>query len=118
MHRTILLIIVLTLSVSSAQSQSIQDLMNQVNTSNLDAMIKELSGEEAAIINGTNQTITNRVHSNNDLATTYIQERLEALPNLSVEIQNFNSTGKNVIATQLGTITKSKIFPCSDVAKQ
>ena len=110
MHRTILLIIVLTLSVSSAQSQSIQDLMNQVNTSNLDAMIKELSGEEAAIINGTNQTITNRVHSNNDLATTYIQERLEALPNLSVEIQNFNSTGKNVIATQLGTTNPENIY--------
>ena len=102
------IVFIAVLNVTNAQS--IQDLMDEVNTSNLDSMIKELSGEQIAIINGTEQTITNRVHSNNDLATEYIQERLEAFPYLTVEVQNFNTTGKNVIATQLGTTNPENIY--------
>jgi len=110
MRTKFLSFIVFLVVLNVANAQSIQDLMDQVNTANLETMIKELSGEEVALINGTNQTITNRIHSNNDLATTYIQEHLEALPNLNVEIQNFNSTGKNVIATQLGTTNPQNIY--------
>ncbi|MCA0132583.1 M28 family peptidase [Winogradskyella alexanderae] len=103
-------VIVLLVVFNIGFSQSIQDLMNEVNTSNLETTVNQLSGEEPAIINGTTQTISNRVHSNNDLSATYIQERLEAFPNLTVEVQNFNTTGKNVIATQLGSTNPDDIY--------
>ncbi|MBC2844260.1 M28 family peptidase [Winogradskyella flava] len=84
--------------------------MNAISTANLQTNVEILSGEGSAIINGTTQTITSRVQSNNDLAATFIKEQLESLPNLTVEFQNFNSTGKNVIATQLGKTNPDNIY--------
>ena len=75
-------------------SQSIQDLINQVSNANLQLTVSELSGEQATMINGSSQTITSRVYNNNDLAADFIKERLEAFPNLTVEFQNFNTSGK------------------------
>lgn len=92
------------------QGQTIQDLMNQVSTANLQTSVAQLSGEQLATIDGSTQTIISRVHSNNDLAADYIKERLEAMPNLAVEFQNFNTTGKNVIATQLGQTNPDDIY--------
>jgi hypothetical protein len=63
-----------------------------------------------AVINGMSQTITNRVQSNNDLAASYIEERLSLLPNLSVNVQNFNTNGKNIIATQVGETNPGDIY--------
>ena len=91
-------------------SQSIQDLMNQVSNANLQLAVSELSGEQATMINGSLQTITSRVYNNNDLAADFIKERLEAFPNLTVEFQNFNTSGKNVIATQLGQTNPDNIY--------
>lgn len=90
--------------------QSVEDLMNQVSTINLETKVAVLSGEQSANIDGTTQTITSRVHSNNDLAAEYIKEQLEALPNLTVNYQNFNTTGKNIIATQLGQTNPDDIY--------
>lgn len=103
-----LLCIILFLNVSF--SQSIQDIINQVNTTNLQLSVNELSGEQATIINGISQTITSRVQNNNDLAATYIEEQLLALPNLSITVQNFNTVGKNIIATQLGQTNPDDIY--------
>ena len=103
-----LLCIILFLNVSF--SQSIQDIINQVNTTNLQLSVNELSGEQATIINGISQTITSRVQNNNDLAATYIEEQLLALPNLSITVQNFNTIGKNIIATQLGQTNPDDIY--------
>lgn len=104
------LILLLILSSKVVVSQSIEDIVNQIDQSNLQLYVNELSGEQATLINGSMQTITSRVHSNNDLAATYIQERLLALPNLIVSIQDFNTTGKNVIATQLGQTNPEHIY--------
>lgn len=100
----------LLLFVNVSFSQSIQDIINQVSNANLQMSVAELSGEQAAIINGSSQTITSRVQSNNDLAASYIEERLSALPNLSVSIQNFNTNGKNIIATQIGQTNPDDIY--------
>ncbi|WP_111682291.1 M28 family peptidase [Winogradskyella tangerina] len=91
-------------------SQSVEDLMNEVSNSNLQETVAQLSGEQSAVINGSTQTITSRVHNNNDLAADYIKQRLESIPNLNVQFQNFNITGKNIIATQVGTTNPDDIY--------
>ncbi|MFP4844949.1 M28 family peptidase [Winogradskyella sp. PE311] len=96
--------------VNLSFSQSIEDIINQVSNANLQLSVSELSGEQATIINGTSQTIVSRVQSNNDLAANYIEERLSALPNLSVSVQNFNTNGKNIIATQIGQTNPNDIY--------
>jgi phenylpyruvate tautomerase PptA (4-oxalocrotonate tautomerase family) len=98
------------LGVNLSFSQSIVDIINQVSNANLQLSVSELSGEQATIINGTSQTIVSRVQSNNDLAANYIEERLSALPNLSVSFQNFNTNGKNIIATQIGQTNPDDIY--------
>ena len=91
-------------------SQSIQDIINHVDTANLQLSVNELSGEQATMINGVSQMITSRVQSNNDLVADYIEERLSAMPNLNVAFQNFNTSGKNIIATQLGKTNPDNIY--------
>lgn len=107
---TILGVLAITLLTNFVYAQSIQNIIDQVSNANLQLTVNELSGEQSTIINGTEQTITSRVESNNDLAATYIEERLQALPNLSVTIQDFNTNGKNVIATQLGHTNPEEIY--------
>lgn len=100
----------LFLTVNLCLSQSVQDIIDQVDRNNIELSVAQLSGEQDAIINGTSQTIISRVENNNDLAATYIEERLSALPNLNVEIQNFNANGKNIIATQIGKTNPEDIY--------
>ena len=110
MKKSLLLLGFIVLATLTVKAQSVEDLMSQVINSNLQTTVAELSGEQATSINGSTQTITTRVQSNNDLAAGYIKERLEAMPNLNVEFQNFNSVGKNVIATQLGQTNPDDIY--------
>lgn len=102
--------ILVFLAITFSHSQSIEDLMNEISNSNLQQIVAQLSGEQSAIINGSEQTIATRVFDANDLAADYIKERLEALPNLTVEFQDFNTTGKNVIATQIGQTNPEDIY--------
>ena len=110
MKKPLLFLGLIALVTFNIKAQSIQDLMNSVSNSNLQTTVAELSGEQTATINGSTQTITTRVQGNNDLAADYIKERLEALPNLNVEFQNFNTAGKNVIATQIGQTNPDDIY--------
>ena len=105
-----ILIALFFFSVNVCLSQSVQDIIDQVSTDNIQQSVAELSGEQPAVINGSSQTISSRVETNNDLAATYIEERLSALTNLDVEIQNFNTNGKNIIATQLGKTNADDVY--------
>ncbi|MDB9781817.1 M28 family peptidase [Winogradskyella sp.] len=107
---TLLAVVLVTVIANFTHAQNIQDIINQVSNANLQLSVNEFSGEQSTTINGTVQTITSRVQSNNDLAAAYIEERLQALPNLSVTIQDFNTNGKNVIATQLGQTNPEDIY--------
>jgi len=110
MKKVLLSVLSVFITFTLSYAQSIEDLMNDVSDTNLQLSVAELSGEQAAIINGTSQTITNRVQSNNDLAASYIEERLLALPDLTVTIQEFNTVGKNIIATQIGKTNPEHIY--------
>jgi hypothetical protein len=110
MKKTLLSIICAFVTLQLSHAQSIQNIIDQVEMSNLELMVAQLSGEEDGIINGTLQTIVSRVQSNNDLAADYIAERLSVLPNLTVEVQEFNIVGKNIIATQLGQTNPDDIY--------
>ncbi|WP_344715896.1 M28 family peptidase [Winogradskyella damuponensis] len=108
--RVIFPLLVAFLFFNVSFSQSIQNIINEVSNANLQLTVNELTGEQPAVINGTSQTIISRVQSSNDLAANYIEERLAAFPNLTVELQNFNTTGKNIIATQLGKTNPENIY--------
>ena len=110
MKKTILSIACAFVTLQLSYAQNIQNIIDQVDMTNLELTVAQLSGEEDAIINGTLQTIVSRVQSNNDLAADYIEERLLALPNLTVEVQEFNIVGKNIIATQLGQTNPDNIY--------
>ena len=110
MIRTLTVVFLSFFGILPLSGQSIQDLIDEVNTTNLEQMVAELSGEQPATINGTSQTITSRVYNVNDLAADYLEERFLAFPNLNVEVQNFNTSGKNIIATQLGQTNPGEIY--------
>ena len=98
------------ISIQMVQSQTVQDIIDQVDETNLQLFVAELSGEQATVINGTSQTITSRIFNVNDLAAAYLEERFLAMPNLTVEVQDFNTTGKNIIATQMGQTNPDEIY--------
>ena len=77
MNKRPLSIILLLLLSLCGYSQSVEDLMNTVSNPNLQQTVAVLSGEQAAMINGSTQTISSRVHTSNDLAADYIKESLE-----------------------------------------
>src|SRR5690554_1093952 len=103
---------ILTFVLLSASSfaQTVQNLINQIDVERLEASVSEFSGEQPTMVYGTEVTIINRQHANNDLAADYIKERLEQFNNLTVEEQLFNTTGKNIIATQLGKTNPDNIY--------
>jgi hypothetical protein len=110
MNKTFLYIIVVFTTLNLSHSQSIQDIIDEVNQSNLETNVAILAGEQDAVINGTLQNIPTRFRTVNDLAADFIEEQLLALDNLTVEIQNFNTAGKNVIATQVGQTNPDDIY--------
>jgi len=95
---------------ASSYSQSITDLMNEINQETLEFKVQEFSGERSTTVNGSNVTIRNRQQNNNDVAAAYLKERLEAMDNLSVVEQEFNTRGKNIIATQVGKTNPDDIY--------
>ncbi|WP_439151328.1 M28 family peptidase [Winogradskyella sp.] len=110
MNKTFLYIIVAFVTLNLSYSQSIQDIIDQVNQPNLETNVAILAGEQDAVINGTLQTIPSRFRTVNDLAADFIEEQFLALDNLTVEIQDFNTSGKNVIATQIGQTNPDDIY--------
>jgi len=105
-----LLVAVLVLLSVSSFGQTVQDLIDKVDVNNLELIVSEFSGEQPTTVNGTEVSIINRQHANNDLAAAYIKERLQQFDNLIVEEQNFNTFGKNIIATQVGKTNPDNIY--------
>ena len=105
-----LIVLAFVLLPVSSFAQTVQELMNQIDVDRLEATVSEFSGEQPTMVYGTEVTIINRQHANNDLAADYIKERLEQFNNLTIEEQLFNTTGKNIIATQLGKTNPDNIY--------
>ncbi|WP_040280342.1 M28 family peptidase [Psychroserpens damuponensis] len=103
-------IVFILLCTYSSFSQNIQDIINLVDVDKLTLTINEFSGEQSTVVDGNTVTILNREHDTNDLAGDYLIERLEALDNIVVTSQPFNTTGRNIIATQIGKTNPNDIY--------
>lgn len=90
--------------------QTIQDLINDVDLTNLTEKLNEFSGEQSTFVDGNSVTIINRQQSNNELAGDYLIEQFEQLDNLTITDQSFNTNGRNIIATQLGKTNPDDIY--------
>jgi hypothetical protein len=103
-------ILCILLCTFSSYSQNIQDIINQVDIDEISLTINEFTGEQTTVVDGNTVTILNRQQANNGLAGDYLIERLEALDNISVTEQLFNTNGRNVIATQIGKTNPNDIY--------
>ncbi|WP_347924078.1 M28 family peptidase [Pontimicrobium sp. SW4] len=111
-------ILILTFFVSfSLSAQTVSDLMNLVSQDTLTKVIREFSGEDPTVVNGSTVTILNRESANNDVAADYLKERLSVFNNLTINDQAYTVTygsttynGRNIIATQLGKTNPDDIY--------
>ena len=103
-------ILFLLISAFCSYSQTIQNLINEVNIDTLSVTISEFSGEQTTIVGGNTVTIINREQANNELAGDYLLERFSALENITVSEQLFNTKGRNIIATQIGKTNPDTIY--------
>ncbi len=103
------LICILFCSILS-HGQNVQDIINQVDITRLTLTLNEFTGEQTTTVDGNTVTILNRQQANNDLAADYLVEQFEALDNLTITDQTFNTNGRNIIATQLGKTNPNDIY--------
>ncbi|MCK0107810.1 M28 family peptidase [Flavobacteriaceae bacterium S0825] len=111
-------LLILTFFVSCTLSaQTVSDLMNFVSQDTLTKVIREFSGEDPTVVNGSTVTILNRESANNDVAADYLKERLSMFNNLTINDQAYTVTygsttynGRNIIATQLGKTNPNDIY--------
>ena len=103
----------LSLSVSVMSTlfaQTELDLINAINLDSLTQTLQEFTGEITTNIGGNAVTILNRGQANNELAGDYLVEKFNEMDNLTVTTQAFNTSGLNVIATQLGKTNPNDIY--------
>lgn len=107
--KTIKFILFLFIS-ANCFGQSISELINKVDGSGLEVMLKEFSGEISTVVNGSTVTILNRQSHQNDISKDYLVQKLESFGNLSVTSDAYSTNGTNVIATQTGSKTLMKFL--------
>ncbi len=93
-------------------SPYIDSLTSLADTSNIELLVRQLSGDTSVIINGQTHTFTTRFaeSTQNQLATDFIEAKFVEY-GYSPEIQFFNEgSGQNVIATKTGTVFPDKYY--------
>lgn len=110
MKKHIIVLLSCCLLTSFAFSQTIPQLVNEVNLDSLVKTVSEFAGEVPTVVNGNTVTILNRQQANNDLAADYLVQKLQRLDNLTVVNQPFNTNGHNIIATQIGKTNPNNIY--------
>ena len=89
------LFLLLSFSVTSTLSaQTELDLINAINLDSLTQTLQEFTGEITTNIGGNAVTILNRGQANNELAGDYLVEKFNAMDNLTVTTQAFNTSYK------------------------
>jgi hypothetical protein len=102
--------LMLMLFSTIGEAQSVQSLINAASLEELTRLNREFSGEDSSTVNGNRVLIKNRVsNQGNEIAADYLQEYFE---NLSLPVTNhkYRSTGRNVIATQIGLTHPENIY--------
>lgn len=94
-----------------AYSPEVDSIVSQTDTTNLVLLVRQLSGDTSVVIGGQPHTLTSRFlyDPQNELATQFIAEQFEDY-GYTPEIQNFNDSGANVIATKTGTLYPDQYF--------
>ncbi|OUR94568.1 hypothetical protein A9Q87_02735 [Flavobacteriales bacterium 34_180_T64] len=110
MHKQISFLICSLLFTISTFSQTINDIINQVNLDSLQLTLREITGEQSTVVYGVTKTIINRQQANNEDAADYIKQKFEGLDNVTVTDQAFNANGRNIIATQIGKTNPDDIY--------
>jgi len=110
MNKLIISVLCVFMFSSLTFSQTVQELIDKVDLNVLELRVSEFSGEQSTFVGGNQVTILNRQQTDNDLAAQYINEKFQLLDNLVVTEQEFNSNGKNIIATQTGKTNPNDIY--------
>jgi len=109
-----LLLIFFLLSSGSFVAQTVSNLIDEVDVIKLSQTLNELSGEVSTVVDGNTVTILNRVsNTDNNVAADYLLQRLNALPNLVFNDQDYSpgvNGGRNIIATQIGQTNPNDIY--------
>lgn len=109
--RRILIIALFITSIVYPQNPTVQQVLNSISQDSLVFFVRELTGNVPTIVNGQNVTIVSRHKNNaaNELAKDYIRQKLQQY-GLNTTIQNFSTTGNNVLGTKLGTQYPNRKF--------
>lgn len=108
MRENLLLFATLALIISSntcfAQTQSTQNILNNVEIDSLTFFVKQLTGEEQVIIGGVPDTIYSRqaLQPGNEKAFQFVKEKFLGY-GLQVDSMQFNANGKNLFGIKIGT---------------
>ncbi len=90
--------------------QDVSSFIEEVSLDSIEKTVRELSGEDSVLINGSKFLILQRGEDeDNELAADYIKQRLESY-DLDIFVQNYSENGKNIIATQNGTGSTDSII--------
>jgi hypothetical protein len=112
--KKIYILLVLAVATSFGFSQEfnpyVENIINAVNQDSLIQQMRNLSGEDAVVVNGEETFIEHRVSNwGNNLAADYIFEKLQTY-NVEVEKQIYGMTGINVVAKQTGTLYPDEYY--------
>lgn len=92
------------ITFSQEYDPMVENLINEVDQDSLINQLRNLSGEDPVVVNGTSTFIEHRVSAwDNDLAADYLIQTLEEY-GLEVEDQNYSNGGRNVYAVQEGSM--------------
>jgi hypothetical protein len=109
--KRIVFIVILLGSCIFTSGQNVQDLIDQVSVNQLSSGLNIFSGETSTTVNNTTVSIINRVsNTGNDLSADYLVEELQNLNNLTVTNNVYSTLGRNVIATQTGSVNPNDIY--------
>ena len=96
--------------LNTVTSQNADTYIAETKLDSLVKTVRELTGEDATVINGSTTKLTNRNNATGKkLATDYIKKRFEKY-NLTAIEQNYSTVGRNIIATQVGTKYPESIY--------
>ncbi len=91
-------------------AQSLSELIIEIDSTNLNVMLNEFTGEVPTSVDGNTVTILNRTAAQNGTAENYIKEKFNSYGNLTVTKSNYSANGTNVIATQTGETNPEDIY--------
>lgn len=95
-------------------NSDVESIINSINSDSLIQQLRNLSGEDEVVIDGSPTFITHRVSNwGNDLAAEYLFEKLESY-GLATNYDPYSGSGTNVIAIKPGTVyPDSYYFICA-----